>query len=156
MTGSRRLRLFLDSNVLTAGILSSWGPDKAVLSLCAAQVCRLVLAQVVRDEVEENLLFHAERVIPSAAEQLIEDYYRLIALTAPETIPYPDGDHVRQSRHLIRYEADVLVILSALAAKPDWVLTHNTKHFTPTLAKRTGLRIATPLEFFRGLSSALR
>jgi hypothetical protein len=45
-----------DSNVLTAGILSTWGLDKAVLSLCAARICRLVLAEAVREEVEENLL----------------------------------------------------------------------------------------------------
>ena len=46
MTGSRKLRLFLDSNVLTGGIVSPWGLDKAVLSLCAAKICRLVLAEV--------------------------------------------------------------------------------------------------------------
>jgi hypothetical protein len=39
-----------------AGIVSSWGLDKAVLSLCAAN--RLVLAELVRDEVEEALLNH--------------------------------------------------------------------------------------------------
>jgi hypothetical protein len=52
-----RVRLFLDSNVLlTAGIVSTWGLDKAVLSLCAARICRLVLADAVREEVENNLL----------------------------------------------------------------------------------------------------
>jgi len=40
--------------------------------------------------------------------------------------------------------------------QPDWLLTHNTKHFTAALAKRTGLRIAAPVEFFRTLSSLLR
>jgi hypothetical protein len=51
-----RIWLFLDSNILTGGIVARWGLDKAVLSLCAAKVCKLVLAEVVRDEVEENLL----------------------------------------------------------------------------------------------------
>lgn len=60
MTPRRRIRLFLDSNVLTGGIVSSWGLDKAALSLCAADICKLVLADIVRDEVEENLLLHAE------------------------------------------------------------------------------------------------
>jgi hypothetical protein len=55
----RRIRLFLDSNVLTGGM---WGLDKAALPLCAARLCRLVLADVVRDEVEENLLLHAVRL----------------------------------------------------------------------------------------------
>jgi len=30
--------------------------------LGGAKVCKLVLAEVVRDEVEENLLFHAKRL----------------------------------------------------------------------------------------------
>ena len=153
MTRPRRIRLFLDSNVLTGGVVSPWGLDKAVLSLCAARVFRLVLAEVVRDEVEENLLFHAERLPSLDADQLIEDYRRLIKLTNPELVPYPDRHSVRSSRHLIRHEADVPVLLSAVSCRPDWLLTHNTKHFTPAVAQRTGLRIATPKEFFRALSS---
>src|SRR5258708_3804441 len=59
-------------------------------------------------------------------------------------------------RNLIRHEPDVLVLLSAVAAQPDWLLSHNTKHFTPVVAQRTALRIATPLQFFRTLSALLR
>ncbi len=152
MTARRRIRLFLDSNVLTAGIVSSWGLDKAVLSICAARVCRLVLAEVVREEVEENLLLHAERMTALDADDLIEDYHRLIKLIDPEVISRPERTLVQSSRHMIRHETDVPVLLSAIASKPDWLLTHNTKHFTPAVAKRTGLRIATPTEFFRTLS----
>jgi hypothetical protein len=133
-----------------------WGLDKAVLSLCAAKVCRLVLAQAVRDEVEENLLLHAERLPSLDADQLIEDYRRLIKLTHPELIPHPDKHLVRSSRHLIRHAADVPVLLSAMASKPDWLLTHNTRHFTKAVAQRSSLRIATPAEFFRALSALFR
>ena len=153
MTSRRRIRLFLDSNVLTGGIVSPWGLDKASLSLCAARVCKLVLAEVVRDEVEENLLLHAERLPSLDADRLIEDYRRLMKLTNPELVPYPEDDLVGSSQHLIRHAADVPVLLSAVASKPDWLLTHNTKHFTKTVAERTSLRIATPAEFFRALSA---
>jgi predicted nucleic acid-binding protein len=156
MTGPRKLRLFLDSNVLTGGIVSAWGLDKAVLSLCAAKICRLVLAEAVREEVEENLLLHAAALAPEDADALIENYRRLIELTRPERFAYPDAESVRANRRIIRHEADVPVLLSAMAAKPDWLLTHNTKHFTPAVAERTGLRIATPVEFFETLSSLLR
>lgn len=155
MTPPRRLRLFLDSNVLTSGIVSDWGIDKAILSLCAAKICRLVLAEAVREEVEENILLHAQRLPTAEADELIEDYRGLIRLTRPELIPYPDGDSVHANRHLIRHAADVPVLLSAMAAKPDWLLSHNTKHFTQAVAQRTGLRIATPVEFFKTLSSML-
>jgi predicted nucleic acid-binding protein len=156
VTNQRRIRLFLDSNVLTAGIVSPWGLDKAVLSLCAARLCKLVLAEVVRDEVEENLLLHAQRLPSSQADDLIEHYRRLIKLTNPAMIPYPHVDLVRSSRHLIRHAADVPVLLSAMASSPDWLLTHNLKHFTPSVAQKTGLRIDTPAGFSRILSSQLR
>jgi predicted nucleic acid-binding protein len=152
----KRIRLFLDSNVVAGGIISPWGLDKAALSLCAARVCKLVLADAVREEVEENLLIHAERLSSLAAENLIAQYHRLVNLTDPETVPYPDASLMRTSRHLIRHESDVPVLLSAMASKPDWLLTHNTKHFTEAVAERMGLRIATPAEFFKTLSALFR
>jgi len=81
VTSQRRIRLFLDSNLLTGGIVSQWGLDKAALSLCAARLCKLVLAEVVRDEVEENLLIHAERLPSLEADELIGQYRRLVKLT---------------------------------------------------------------------------
>jgi predicted nucleic acid-binding protein len=153
VTTSKKLRLFLDSNVLTAGIVSAWGLDKATLSLCAAGVCRLVLAEAVRDEVEENLLLHATRLPSLDADELIEDYRRLIKLTSPQLVPFPPAETVRSHRQLIRHAAGVPILLSAMASKPDWVLTHNTKHFTPAVANQTELRIATPAQFFRTLAS---
>jgi hypothetical protein len=137
-------------------MVSPWGLDKAVLSLCAARLCRLVLAEIVRDEVEENLLLHAERLPALDADELIEHYRGLVKLAGPEMVPYPDKTLVQPNRHLIRHAADVPVLLSAMSSKPDWLLTHNTKHFTQAVANRTGLRIATPAEFFRTLSSLFK
>ena len=152
---ARRARLFLDSNVLTGGLVARWGLDRAILSLCAARICRLVLAEAVREEVEENLLIHAARLDPASAERLLDDYAGMLKLTRPETVPYPSEKDVMSSRHLIRHLADVPVLLSAVEAKPDWLLTHNTKHFSPAVARRTGLRIASPAAFFRALSQSI-
>jgi len=151
----QRARLFLDSNVLTGGIVARWGLDRAVLSLCAARICRLVLAQVVRDEVEENLLLHAINLDAETSKHMLDDYTGLIKLTRPELVTYPPEEDVMSSRHLIRHAADVPVLLSAMKAKPDWLLTHNTKHFSAAVARRTGLRIATPAAFFRALSQKM-
>jgi len=148
--------LFLDSNVILGGIVAQWGLDKAVLSLCAARVARLVLAEVVRDEVEENLSLHAPSLRIVKPDQLIDEFHRLIDLADPELILYPDIHLVRANRSLIRHEADVPVLVSAIVAKPDWLLSNNTKHFTAAVAKRTGLRIATPNLFFRTFSSLIR
>jgi predicted nucleic acid-binding protein len=151
-----RIRLFLDSNVLVAGIVSPRGLDKAVLSMCAARLCQLMLAEVVRDEVEESLRFHATKRLESgAAVELIESYRKLIELMHPELVKHPLAARVRANRHLSRHEADVPVLLSAMESGPDWLLTHNRKHFTAAVAKRCGLRIATPTVFFRTLASLM-
>ena len=155
MSQKQRVRLFLDSNVLTAGIVSTWGLDKAVLSLCASRIYRLVLAEAVRDEVEENLLVRLSELESVEASRVLDDYTRLITLMKPEMVPYPGLQEVQAARHLIRHAADVPVLLSAIASRPDWFLTHNTKHFTPAVARRTGLRFATPVEFFRVLAGSI-
>ena len=155
MSEGNRLRLFLDFNVLTGGLVLPWGLDKAILSLCAARICRLVLAEAVREEVEENLLVRLADAPSDDAGKVLGDYGRLIALTKPEVVPYPDESAVNAARHLIRHAADVPVLLSAMASRPDWLLTHNAKHFTLAVARRSGLRIATPVEFFREISNSL-
>ena len=152
---SKRLQLFLDSNVLTGGIVSRWGLDKAILSLCAARICRLVLADVVRDEVEKNLLLHAGGLDQKDARQLLDDYTNLLKLADPRSVPYPSKPDVVASRYLIRHQADGPVVLSALQAKPDWLLTHNKQHFTAEVAKRTNLQIGSPADFFRNLAESI-
>jgi predicted nucleic acid-binding protein len=155
LSQGKRTRLFLDSNVLTAGIVSNWGLDKAVLSLCAARICRLILAHPVREEVEENLLIRLGGIESGDADRVLSDYTHLMTLMKPEIVRYPNQADVKAARHLIRHAADVPVLLSAIASRPDWLLTHNTKRFTPAVARRTGLRIATPVEFFLALSNIL-
>ena len=43
-----------------------------------------------------------------------------------------------------------------MGTMPDWLLTHNTKHFTQAVAVRCGLRIASPVEFFEILAGLLK
>ncbi len=57
---------------------------------------------------------------------------------------------------MIRHAADVPVLVSAINSKPDWLLTHNTKPFSPAVARRTGLRIGTPADFFLVLSQGIK
>lgn len=47
-------RLFLDSNVLTGIVVARRNLDRTMFSLCAARICLLVLAEVMKKEAEEN------------------------------------------------------------------------------------------------------
>jgi len=79
-------------------------------------------------------LLHAPWLPSLKADELIEDYRRLLELTNPELVPDPNERAVHSSRHLVRHAADVPVLLSAMASHPDRSLTHNPKHFTQTVA----------------------
>lgn len=82
-------RLLLDSNVLTDGLISRFGQSKAILALCAAKTCRLVLPEINRIEVERNLLKLVDRVGEEATEQIIADYEGFCAWHDPSEFRFP-------------------------------------------------------------------
>ncbi len=155
MTTGQKLRLFVDSNVVMDAMTSRWGLDKAVISLCSAGICRMILADAVREEVEHNLLLHAQTLPRTWAEQLMRDYDAMIDRCHPEMVSHVTQAEIHANRALIRHEADVPVLLAAIKSKPDWLLTNNTKHFNKSVAQKTRLRIATPAELFRALAILL-
>ncbi len=146
-------RLFLDSNVITDGLVSRFGQSKAILSLCAAKTCRLVLADVVHREVRRNLQYLIRRFGEEHATVLAADFERFLSLSRPIEVPPTSEQKVRESRHIISHAADVPVLLAAIDSNPDWLITKNRDHFTKSVAERTGLRIASPSEFFEILIS---
>lgn len=139
-------RVFLDSGVLLEGLLAPWSASRAVLILSRRRVFKIVLAKYVQGEVEDNLL---ELLASDSrlANETVNAYSTLLRLLSPEFISLPNKQEVDRHRHLIRHQADVPVLVSAMKATPDWFLTTNTRHFTKQVALRTQLKILTPQEF---------
>ena len=81
-------RVFLDSGVLLEGLLAPWSASRAVLVLSRRRVFKIILAEYVRGEVEDNLL----RLLgpnPRLANDTINAYSTLLRLIDPESIPLP-------------------------------------------------------------------
>lgn len=144
-------KLLLDSNILTDGLFNRFGLSKAILALCAAKTCRLVLSEWVRIEVERNILKKAGVIDETEVEQLIEDYQGFLKLARPIKIPLAEESRVIANRSLIRHFADVSVVLAAMDAEVDWLITRNRDHFTDEVARKIGVKIASPGEFFTTL-----
>jgi predicted nucleic acid-binding protein len=142
-------RLFLDSNVVIDGLVSAWTSSHMVLTLCAKQFQRVVLASYVIGEVEPALLQIAVKKSPLEAEHLINDYLKFVEISRPEIIALDDNDPEMHQARIIHHVHDIPVLAAAIKAKPDWLLTRNRHHFSDDIAMRTGLRIATPAEFLR-------
>lgn len=139
-------RVFLDSGVLLEGLLAPWSASRAVLVLSRRRVFKIILAKYVQGEVEENLL---ELLATDArlGNEIINVYATLLRLLDPEYVALPSKQEVERHRHLIRHQADVPVLVSAIKAAPDWFLTTNTRHFNKQVAQRTQLKISTPQDF---------
>jgi hypothetical protein len=136
----------LDSGVLLEGLLAPWSASRAVLVLSRRRVFKIVLAKYVQGEVEDNLLELLASDAPVGSE-IINVYGTLLRLLNPEFVSLPSKQEVEHNRHLIRHQADVPVLVSAMKASPDWFLTTNTRHFNKQVALRTQLRISTPQDF---------
>ncbi len=148
---ARTPKLLLDSNVLTDGLVSRFGQSKAVLALCAAKTCRLVLPEINRIEVERNLIKLSERLGADQTKKIIADLKGFLRLARPITVPLADEKRVNANRGLIRHFSDVPVVLAAIDSQPDWLITKNRGHFTDEVSDRIGIRIASPQEFFQAL-----
>lgn len=111
-------RVFLDSGVLLEGLLAPWSASRAVLILSRRKVFKIILAQYVQGEVEENLL-DLLGPNPSFGSEIINAYGTLLRLLDPEPIALPTKQEIDRHRHLIRHQADVPVLVSALKAAPN-------------------------------------
>ena len=148
-------RVFPDSNVLVEGLFSPWSVSRAILIMARAKLFQLVLSPYVEQEVERALLRRLS-IEYEAGSRLIDDYALAMQLIAPEKLDGITREEFKAHRHLIRHGNDVPVLVTAIKAKPDWLVTANVEHFDEDVALRTGLRIVTPHGFLQQIRIQFR
>lgn len=139
-------RVFFDANVIIAGSMSRRGASRALLTLAEAGMFRLIVSRQVIDEVERNLRDKLPEVLPLAAEILSHAAVEVVANPLPETFVHW-VDHIE--------EKDAPILEAALQAKVDYLVTLNSRDFTPQVAARTGLQIVSPAELIEAIRSAI-
>jgi predicted nucleic acid-binding protein len=141
--------LFLDSGVFVQGISAEWGAAKAILILGARGVFSIHTSEVVIHEVTAAL---NRKGMPTGSGSDFERLVRALKLTVH---PRPSKDAVREGIRsylpLVRHRAGIPIVVAALAANPDWLVSSNTEHFNPALARAMGLRIVSPPLLLRHL-----
>ena len=136
---SNRWRVFLDTNVVIAGLLSRTGASAAILDLGEAEEILPVVSRQV--------LVEADRTVLAKFPQLIERYRMFIRNLAPLLVEDPSAALVREAAtHIAPHDAPILA--AATAARADYLITLNTKHFlTPPVRAFCPCSILTPGEF---------
>ena len=130
--------IFFDSSALIAGIVSTQGADRALLLLTEDEKITITVSEQVLTEVERNIARKLPRALPFARE--------LILQTKIKIMRDPGLEEVVSHWDWISHPADVPILVAAVKAQVDFLVTLNTKHFIDNVqvSQRSGLRIGTP------------
>ena len=156
---SHPIRLFLDTGVIIEGCLGAWGSCKAALVLATIKVnFTVVLGEAIEIELRDAVAHKAAGLAPAAARDFTTGVDGWLARVRIERHPRPSAGEVQAAMATIlpalRHQNDLPAVVTAMLARPDWVLSTNTEHWNDAVAARTGLRIATPLAFLSQLLPA--
>ncbi len=113
-------RLFFDTSVYLAALIS---PDGA-----AGELLRLVEAGAVRMVVCQQVIIEADRVLAAKFPELIQESRRLWKHLAPEITADPSPSQIKPFREQLP-QADACILCSAHAAKVSAFITWNTRDF---------------------------
>ena len=133
-----KVNLFLDSSALFAGIISSTGAARALLLLAESDQITITLS--------EQVVAETERAVARKVPQALADLRAAILASKAQIVHDPTPAEVRANLELISYPPDVPILLAAMKANVDYLVTHNRVHFIddPDVAAKANLRIGTP------------
>lgn len=134
------IRGVLDANVLVAASISPSGPNAQILDLILIDKIRPYVTAAVIEEYDR--VFEYEH-LKHLNKQRVANVRRLLKSAAVEV---KSGGRLKISTH----EEDNRIYESAAAAKADYIVTENTKHF-PAAHKYT--RIVTARQLLKLLES---
>jgi predicted nucleic acid-binding protein len=141
-----KVRVFLDSSALYAGIISEAGGARVLLNLGEAGAVQLIASIQVIREVEAVTRKKAPKHLAAVASIL--DRARI------EVAQLPDEESISASKMLTGHPGDAVILASALEQDVDYLVTLDKKHFLSNERLRESIPFAvgTPgdfLAFFR-------
>ena len=133
-----RPNLFLDSSVLFAGVVSSSGAARALLVLAEADSIAITIS--------EQVVVETEQAVARKVPQALPYYRQALRITDLYIVHNPTPEDVALHGDIISHQADVPIVVAAMNARVDYLVTFNRRHFIddPGVAARSGLPIGTP------------
>jgi len=123
----KNLKVFLDTSVVFAAVLSPAGGARRLFLLAEAGILKLVIGPTVLKECEEVVRRKTPGSLPILAQ--------LLAAAQVESSAPPSRGQIKAVKAYVRYEPDARVLAEAINAKPDWFVTHDKEHFLKSRSK---------------------
>lgn len=128
------MNVVIDTNVVVSAFISPYGDCAAILRLVLAGKIKLWIDVRIFVEYSEVLHRHKFNIDRSKVDIFLEDLYEIARKTSalPHLFSWPDPD-------------DAMFYEAAMAAKADYLITGNKKHFPKDVCKN--ITIVSPREF---------
>ena len=133
-----RIKVFLDSSALIAGVISSTGAARVLLAMSESGQ--------IETFISEQVIVEGERSIARKVPHALPGFRQTIRDAGLKVVRDPTKKEAGENLYLIADPDDVAILLAAMKAKVDFLATRNRKHFLddPKVAEKSGLRIGTP------------
>ena len=140
----RSPRVFLDTSVVFAAVLSPGGGARRLFHLAEAGLLTLIVGPNVLRECDEVVRRKAPSSLPGLAQ--------LLAAGRVQTCPPPSDKQVADARSYVEYKPDAHVLAEAISAGADWLVTHDKAHFLKVSAEtQLPFKIGTPGDLIRSV-----
>ena len=137
----QKIKAFIDTSVLIAGVASLTGASAAVLDLCEAESIQMVISRQV--------LVEADRNFSAKLPGLVNQFRQFIRNLAPLMVEDPPAAAVERSASLIDRK-DAAILAAAIESKVEFLITLDKKHFLKQKVLRNiPIQICTPSDFLR-------
>ncbi|MBL8097890.1 MAG: PIN domain-containing protein [Anaerolineales bacterium] len=133
-----KIKVFLDSSAVIAGVISSAGAARVLLVMSEnGQIDTFISEQVITE---------SERSIAKKVPHALPEFRQTIKDGGLKVVQNPTQKEIDENLYLIADPDDVPILLAAMKAHVNYFATHNRKHFLddPKVAEKSGIKIGTP------------
>jgi predicted nucleic acid-binding protein len=139
-------RIFLDTSVIFAAVLSETGGARKLFRLGESGVLQLIVGPNVLRECDDVV----RRKVPASLPTLAH----LLELGMVEITPQPTDAYIEQAIAIVVYKPDAYVLAEAISSEPDWFITHDKVHFlSANPDSNLTFRIGTPGDLIQSLEN---
>lgn len=145
----RSHKIFLDTSVIFAAVLSEMGGARKLFRLGEAGVLQLIVGP--------NVLRECEQVVRRKAPASLPTLAYLLELGMVEITTRSPDEFIEQAKAIVAYEPDAYILAEAIAAEPDWFITHDKAHFLKAYpGSNLTFRTGTPGDLIQALEDEFK
>ena len=138
---TQKIKVFIDTNVLIAGVNSVTGASATILDLCEARVLQMVVSRQV--------LIEADRNFAAKFPQLVGRFRQFMHNLAPLMVEDPTPESMEKAATIVDRK-DAPILAAAENANVDFLITLDKKHFlNPKTRQKVMLKVVSPIEFLQ-------